>query len=190
MGARCLGLVPRVRGRRRQMPSDYALEKPHSAYPESIRSVRAGVEAMRLDDLGKVMMVTSARPSEGKSSLAMTLGRMDAGCGQRVVVVDCDMRRPSLHVLAGLPAGLGLAELVSRRCAFRDVVRRDAGSTLDLVLAGSTQDPGAVIGSAGMRELLQTLRADYDVVLLDTPRAPSCPTRGSWRRSATASCLS
>jgi hypothetical protein len=105
-----LGLVPILRGTSAigKKPHDYILEKPTSAYAESIRSLHT---SLLLSDIKKrpgIVLFSSAMPNEGKTAVAVSLGRMLASLGQRVLLIDCDLRRPSLHQVFGVSDQPGL----------------------------------------------------------------------------------
>ena len=113
LGVPTLAMVPRLDGPRRAgiAAQDYVLERPRSRYAEALREILTGLMLRRgeggEEPSGRVVLVTSALPGEGKSTLTLSLARAAAAEGLRVMVIDADLRKPSLHELVGLQAGGG-----------------------------------------------------------------------------------
>jgi succinoglycan biosynthesis transport protein ExoP len=169
-GLPCFALIPEVRRRAlgHLKIHDYVVRRPLTAFAEQIRALRASVS---LDiDHPQIITVTAARPSEGKSLLALALGRSAQLGGERVLAIDCDVRQGSfLHRLDASPAP-GLMEVLRGETAWRDAVQEDAISGMKFITAG--KPGGDVLGlflSDGMRQLLAEVRDDYDLILLDAP---------------------
>src|SRR5690606_19601360 len=103
-GVPVIGMVPLVknRGVGRKNPSIYALQNPLSAYTESIRLIRTRIQGVRTHRQSQVVLVTSALPDEGKTELSLALGRLSAASGQRVMLIECDLRRPSIAADLGI----------------------------------------------------------------------------------------
>ena len=122
-GMNCLGLVPLVSTGRRGSPADYLVEKPNSAFAEAIRTITVWLDVLHGTGTGRSVLITSAVPGEGKTSLTMALGRQTAHAGERVVIVDLDFRRPSTHRVGKISNTPGVAGVLSgiasstRRCA-------------------------------------------------------------------------
>jgi capsular exopolysaccharide synthesis family protein len=172
LGLRCLALIPeigrRTLGRRRLF--DYPLDKPLSPYAEQIRALRAGLWLGRARP--RIVAFTAARPSEGKTSVTLALARCAALCGERVAVIDCDLRQPSIGRMLGLDGGPGLIDCLQGRADLGDVLRHDQATGLAVMPAGELHTDGmAVFQSGAMAALLQRLRREYDLVLLDAPPA-------------------
>lgn len=118
---------------------------------------------------GRVLTITSGRPGEGKSmvsgNLAVELARDD----RRVCLIECDLRRPRIMAYLGIAQRLGLSDLLAGDTALKDV-RRPLLPGLDVIGAGQTPpNPSELLGSAGMKSLLDQLALEYDFVLLDSP---------------------
>ncbi len=168
----CFALVPEVSRRTlgRLRVEDYAAMKPLSAFAEQVRSLRAGLwlGAKR----PRAVAITAARSAEGKSTVAVALGRSAALSGERVVLLDCDLRHPSLARLFGGEGRAGLAEYLRGDAALDEVIRKDPLTSMAYVGAGSGGPDGfGLFLSEAMARAVQTLRDDYDLVLLDTPPA-------------------
>ena len=166
-----LGLLPNLKGVRTlgKPPQDYILENPTSAFGESIRTMHTNLLLSDLAKRPKVVLLTSALPNEGKTSTAVSLGRLQAQVGQKVVVVDCDVRRPSIHKALNIESGPGLVQCLLGEATVEDVIRHDPESGLDVLLAGGTPpNPPDLFDSIPMQKLLTTLARKYDLVLLDS----------------------
>ena len=162
-----LGLVPKLS--RSTTPPDYVLKKPMSAYAEALRNIRLGVALSNVDRPPKVVLVTSSVPQEGKSSTSLALARLLAKSGQRTLLIDCDLRRPSLHHTLGMPRVPGLVEVLSEQIPVEEAVRTDEPSGLDYLSSGGhAPNPADLLGSEHMRALLQRVGGAYDLVILDS----------------------
>ena len=176
LGVPTLALVPKLEGPRRAgiAPQDYVLDRPRSRYAEALREVLTGLLLRRPEEAGassrgRVVLVTSALPGEGKSTLTLSLARAAAGEGLRVMVVDADLRRPTLHELVGLKQGAGLVEVLRREVPLADVLATDPRAPLKL-LPGSKRlsQPTRLLGQDGIGALLAALRPAFDLVLVDS----------------------
>ena len=121
-----------------------------------------------------IIGVTSAQPSEGKSTVSINLAYSLAEQGKSVIVLDCDLRRPAIHGNMGIPQSPGLTEVMSGKANLSNVVTRYQSSTgstyFDLVVAGELPDnPSEILGSKNFLQLLNVVSGAYDVVILDLP---------------------
>jgi succinoglycan biosynthesis transport protein ExoP len=156
--------------------SDFAracLQHPDGTIAESMRQIRATIlKRLELNDQ-KSLLLASAAPSSGGSSVASNLGVSLARVDKRVLLIDANLRKPSLHQIFGQPAGPGLAELL----------RNEAGGLTDLAKATSEQNlwllPAGLqrsgvfdrLNTADMRALVEQAEREYDIVLIDAPPA-------------------
>jgi polysaccharide biosynthesis transport protein len=167
MGMAPLGLVPALKSS--DNADTYVLENPASAYSEAIRSLHTSLLLSDVDRPPKVVLVTSSLPSEGKSTVCLSLAHLLAGVGQKVVVVDCDLRRPSMHVSFGAPSRPGLVEFLAGKSTLEEVINKDQNSRAHLIPAGSpAPNPPDLLSSGHMRRLLKGLSDAYDLVILDS----------------------
>lgn len=151
-------------------PHDYVLEKPASAFAEAVRTLHVSLSLADVDNPPKIILMTSSRPGEGKSSLSLALGRLVARTGQKVVIIDCDLRRSVLHRLLKLPAEPGLVELLAGKASLAETIRKDQPSGADIIAAGGhAPNPADLLGSHQMKYLAAQLSNIYDFVVLDCP---------------------
>jgi succinoglycan biosynthesis transport protein ExoP len=165
MGVTPLGLIPRVRGWRE--PAQYVLDSPESAYTEALNAATTSLWMRR--NL-KSIIVASTLPKEGKSTFALSLARILALQGQRICLVDLDLRRPTIHRLAKIPLGPGLCDVFTGSCAIEQATTPDVAIGLDIIPAGEAPVvPSKLFRSEELRQLLRRLEHHWDVVLIDTP---------------------
>jgi capsular exopolysaccharide synthesis family protein len=166
-----LPLVPKSKTKNRLLPDD-GVVRPPSAYSEAIRRLYFSLQLSvnRGPKLG-LLLVTSAGAREGKSTMALSLARSAAIAGSRVVIVDSDLRRPTLHELLGLPNDGGFAELLAHPAAARSMLQPDPHSSCRVLTAGKIEmiQPAQVLTVEGLRGILRGLAAEFDLVILDAP---------------------
>ena len=169
-GLPAIGTVPKLRGRRGTMAYDDVVDRPYTALGESIRTLRTSLLLSNVDRPPRTVLITSSIPGEGKTTTALALARTAARHGQKCIIIDADLRDPSLHEAFGVPNGLGLIDHLSRGAAIDDLVQIDFKSGLHYIVSGPTvPHPADLLGSTKMRSLLRALERTYDLVVLDTP---------------------
>jgi succinoglycan biosynthesis transport protein ExoP len=149
---------------------------PFSRFSEGVRSIKLAIEMENKTRPSKVIGFTSALPHEGKSTVALAVGQLIARNGSRVVVIDGDLRNPSLTRSVAPSAASGLIELMRGETSPEDAIWKDQSSGLSFVPVIAhlgTQDPPSVLSSAELKTLLDGLRKQYDYILVDlSPLAP------------------
>ncbi len=170
-GLPVLGATPRLGRRdRRRPPHQTAFDRPSSAYSEAVRSIRTGLMLSDPDNPPKTVLITSAVSGEGKSALTLSLAALATRSGQRCIVVDGDMRHPTLHAMLGQPNEIGLSDYIAGDVQLEDVIEIDPRSGIHYIAGGShVAHPADLIGSAKMRALLGHLQELYDLVMIDSP---------------------
>jgi exopolysaccharide transport family protein len=173
-----LAVVPMLKGERRV--ADKIVQKPLSVYSEAIRSVHAGLQLSNVDRPPKVIVVTSSMPNEGKTSLAVSLGRLASKGGARVLLIDGDLRHPSIAgQFSPRAPEAGLVEVLAGRLELGAVMHRDPISPLEFVpVAAPPANPADLLASQAMRTLITALRDHYDLIIIDAaPVLPVSDTR-------------
>ena len=180
LGLNTLGLVPMLeRMKRGQKPYQYLMEKPLSAYAESIRSVFTAIKLSNVDKQPKVVLITSSLPQEGKTTLAVSLATFAARSHKRVLIMDLDLRHPSVHRELGWQVSGGIVEFMANERSLEEVIHHDLETGLHfLPIKGQTTNPTDLLDSQRMRLLLDHCRDNYDYVVLDSaPLASVTDTR-------------
>ncbi|MGE0829406.1 MAG: GumC family protein [Hyphomonadaceae bacterium] len=151
-----------------QHPAGYLVERQMSAFTEALRVLRTSILYGRIDQKVQVVAVTSALPDEGKTTVSLCLARVAALSGQKVLLIDCDLRRRSLKDVLGLEPPLGLLQVLSGEANWRQTIYVDEASGMHLLpLKDSSFTPQDVFGSDGMVKLLNELRGAYDLIVMD-----------------------
>lgn len=163
-----LGRIPQYKIRERPALARLA---PTDALAEAHRTVRHSIAFASLDDPARRLAVTSATPGEGKSTVAANLAISLAQDGERVLVVDADLRRPTQHrMYPSLVATPGLVEVVSREVSAVEAIQATEVDGVWVLAAGSgPQNPTHVLESRRFSEVLDQLADAYDILLLDAP---------------------
>jgi non-specific protein-tyrosine kinase len=144
---------------------------PRSPVSEAYRTLRTNLDFSSLDKPVKTMLVTSAGPEEGKSTVLANLAVTTAQTGRKVILVDCDLRRPTLHNIFNLKNDVGLTTMVVDDVAMESPPLQDTGvEGLQLVSSGPLPpNPSELLGSRRMEEIVAALLERADVVLFDAP---------------------
>jgi len=149
-------------------------ESPYSPRSEAYRRLRTNVQFLDVDGPNNTILITSSLAGEGKSSTTINLAITMAAAGQKVVIVDADLRRPSIAKYLGLEGSVGLTTILIGRASVEDVVQPWGNGNLDVITAGQIPpNPSELLGSARMAELIEHLSQTYDVVIVDC--APLLP---------------
>jgi capsular exopolysaccharide synthesis family protein len=150
-------------------PSGYLVGRPMSAFTEALRVLRTVIVYSKLDFSVKVVAITSALPDEGKTTISMCLARVAAMSGQKVCVVDCDLRKQSINDVIDIETDVGILQVLAGEAPWRSAIVRDPNSEAHVLpVAASGFTPRDVFGSEAMGRLIAELRAQYDLVILDS----------------------
>jgi non-specific protein-tyrosine kinase len=171
LDAPVLGVVGKFKSGEDRTKDLVTVEAPRSAASESYRTVRTNVQFSSLDVPVGSIVVTSAQSREGKSTVAANLAVTMAQADKRVLLVDADLRRPSLHRLFGLSNRHGLTDLLlSERRAVEELALNTKVPGLRVLPSGpQPPNPSEALGSRRMRQALEEMRQLADVVILDSP---------------------
>jgi len=144
--------------------------RPKSRLAESYRAVRAAIFFGTRGQTHRVLQVTSANSGDGKTTLCCNLASAIAMSGKKVLLVDCDLRRPRVHKLFGLSLDVGLASVMRDGMDVPDAIQTTLVPNLDVMTVGPRVDnPAELLLSPQFTDLVQQLREKYDFVLMDTP---------------------
>jgi protein-tyrosine kinase len=154
-----------------------SLLQPDSFVAEQFRALRGRIDAMAAKRPIRSVAVASAMPGEGKTTAAVNLALVTAmSLDRRVLLIDCDLRKPKVHQALGLRPEAGLAEVLSGQLPLEQALLKVDGANLDvLAVRGRPANPSELLSSAAMRELIEAVSQRYDRVILDTPAALGLP---------------
>jgi succinoglycan biosynthesis transport protein ExoP len=145
--------------------------RPQSQMAESYRALRTSLLLTSLGAPPKVILITSALPQEGKTTTSLNTAIVLAQKGSRVLLIDADMRRPSVHKALGMGPRTGLSNVLTGNAQLHNaIVRSTLIPTLYILTAGTPPpNPAELLASANMRDVLNELREQYDHIVIDTP---------------------
>ncbi|UPJ26029.1 MULTISPECIES: polysaccharide biosynthesis tyrosine autokinase [unclassified Bradyrhizobium] len=150
----------------------YVVDNPLSRFSEAVRSLKVAVDLNSIVRENRVLAVTSTLPNEGKSTLSTNLAQLIAHGGARVILIDADLRNPSLSRALLPDARAGLVDVVAQHAKLDDVLTVDPQTKLAILPAGTTSKllhTNEILASKPMRDLMALLRTKYDYVVLDMP---------------------
>lgn len=162
-------LYEKIKGK---LPGQHLLAVTNSEDPgiESLRSLRTALQFALLDARNNVVLFTGPTPGIGKSFVSANFAAVLGAGNKRVLLIDADLRKGYINQYFGLDRGPGLSELVAGSKTFDQVVRRNVAPGVDLIPTGALPpNPGELLLSATTVHLVQTLQAQYDLVIIDTP---------------------
>lgn len=140
------------------------------AIVESYKSARTNIMFSLSGDDDKVFAVTSYSKGEGKGTVSSNLAISFAKMEKRVLLLDCDLRRPNLHNIFKLENKTGLSNVIGKMGSFEETVHRDVLPNLDILTSGTIPpNPSELIGSNRFSQLVQRAKAEYDYIIIDTP---------------------
>ncbi|SMF92173.1 capsular exopolysaccharide family [Paenibacillus uliginis N3/975] len=143
---------------------------PKSPISEVYRLLRTKIQFSSKDEELRIVMVTSSQAGEGKTTTTSNLAVTYAQEGKKVLLIDADMRKPSLHRIFSQLNHQGLSTLLTGHTSVQDAIQETTVSHLSLLPSGPVPaNPSELMDSTAMRELLEQLKQQYDVILMDTP---------------------
>jgi capsular exopolysaccharide synthesis family protein len=170
LGDAIVGLLPEVTGKGKEPTHLLELDDPRHGYAESYRSLRSALLFLPSEgERPKILLITSAMPNEGKSTVAANLARTLALAGSRVLLVDGDLRRGHLHRSLKMQAEPGLAELLHKTCEPDQAIQRDSLPNFSFISCGAKSgNPGDLFLGSGLDEILARWRREFDYVVIDS----------------------
>ncbi len=164
-----------ARARERIVAADSVIDSPLGTFSESVRGLQMGLALSNVDQSPKVVVITSAVPSEGKTTTALSLARHAAQSGKKVVLIDGDLRRPSILKMAALEAHeFGLIDVLRGTCTLEQAMVKDPLGPLSMLPAvKSVSNAPDLLESHAMQRLVEQLSSSFDLVVIDS--APILP---------------
>ncbi|WP_085990879.1 CpsD/CapB family tyrosine-protein kinase [Oceanobacillus senegalensis] len=143
---------------------------PKSTVAEQYRTVRTNLQFAAVDETLQAVLVTSASPEEGKSMTAANLAIVYAQQGKKVLLVDADMRKPTMHYTFQLENLQGLSNVLVGDTMVAQAIQASGEENLDVITCGPVPpNPSELLASKRMQELMNDLRQSYDVIIVDSP---------------------
>ncbi|MFD1403893.1 polysaccharide biosynthesis tyrosine autokinase [Robinsoniella peoriensis] len=170
----CLAYIPKVKEKKRTnkevrhiLISD---KKVSYDFRQAIRSIQSRTAKHLKEENAKILMITSSLPSEGKTTFAVNLAQAMADEGKRVVLVDCDLRHPSIGTMLGIEnSGEGLQDVIENKLELEKAVKKYRDHIMVLCAGKAREDTANVLSNPRFQEILDSLGSEYDYVVIDTP---------------------
>lgn len=174
----CLGLIPRLGkfSKKLNSPEAYVQKYPASPLSESIRSLFAGVQFNQsMGGMPKVVQFTSTHPGEGKSTIARCLAILKRQAGMKTIVIDADIRNPSLHKVFKSPLRPGLADYLNGKVALHQIIRQHKSGVYVITAGMARKSPTDLLPQEALDILIKDLSEVFDLIVLDSPPVLAAP---------------
>lgn len=144
-------------------------KEPKSIAAESYRTLRTNIQYSSFDKEYRVIVVTSSEPGEGKSTTASNLALSMAQGEKKVILIDCDLRKPSLHKKFKISNLVGLSDVIIGKAELATAIHRYNKNLVVLTSGKIPPNPSEMLSSKAMTNLLESLKDTFDYIILDTP---------------------
>jgi capsular exopolysaccharide synthesis family protein len=172
LGLPFIGLIPTIKSMQGAKRDEFLLTvtSPKSVFSEAFRNIRGNILLSTGDHPPQVIQICSAVFSEGKSTVCSNLATIMAAAGERVLIIDGDMRKPVLHKMFKISNARGLSSVLSGQIELDEAIRDTQVENVSIIPAGPiSPNPTELLGSRTMKILLAELRQRYDRVIIDCP---------------------
>ncbi len=143
---------------------------PKSPISEAYRVLRTNIQYSSVDNPIKVVTVTSAGPGEGKTTTSINIAIAFVQTGYKVLVIDGDLRKPKVHKVMEMENHNGLVNILANKDDYKKYVKKSEIEGLDIITSGAIPpNPSELLESNQMKLLIQTIREDYNLVIIDAP---------------------
>jgi capsular exopolysaccharide synthesis family protein len=147
-----------------------SLKNPKSRTSEAFRTLRTNIQFSSLDKEVKCIVVTSSGSGEGKSTVMSNLAITIAESGKKVVLIDCDLRKPSIHKKLGVTNSIGVTNMLVQGVQKEEAIFKTAVNNLFVLTSGPIPpNPAELLGSKKMQSIIEELKTEFDFVLIDAP---------------------
>ncbi|WP_438448541.1 CpsD/CapB family tyrosine-protein kinase [Gorillibacterium sp. sgz5001074] len=145
---------------------------PKSPIAEAYRTLRTNIDFSSVDEAVQIIMLTSTQPGEGKSTTTANLALAYVQAGKRVLLIDADLRKPTIHKIFNRTNRVGLTSLLAGNRQIQELPMDSYIDNLDILTSGPIPpNPSELLASKKMKALLEELRNMYDMIIIDTPPA-------------------
>jgi len=146
------------------------VHSPKSTASEAYRGIRTSLLFSSADAAPQVILVTSSGPREGKTTCSANIAAAMAQAGGRVIIVDCDLRRPRIHQLMGRDRAVGTSNVLVANCTLDEAIQTSDIPNVDIIPSGPVPpNPSELLGSQHMAAMLAELRQRYERIIIDSP---------------------
>ena len=175
-GVTVIGEIPSAPTKRRKKTLEYLVSKPNSAFSEAVRNLRTSLLLSNVDKPPQVIMMTSSIPGEGKTTLSMALTRNPSLMGKKVLLIEGDVRRRAFSEYFDLTGQKGILSACMEEAPLQDILYRSEDLAAD-ILAGETSKVNAAdfFSSDRLAKLIERVRKDYDLIIIDAPPVLAVP---------------
>ncbi|MCK5374113.1 MAG: AAA family ATPase [Alphaproteobacteria bacterium] len=181
-GLPCYALIPETKKEDDEILSDYVLNYPSSTLVEALRSLRLNIKLKNghFTKDNKVILVTSSKDNEGKTTLCTWLGRLAAKSGEKVLLIDANLRAPAVHQALNGENTMSLIEYLTGKASLNEVIDKSTDPSGMHIIYGRAAPNSALdlLSTKKMGQLIEDMKASYDLVIIDTP---SCLTNADAR---------
>ncbi|MBT3202055.1 MAG: polysaccharide biosynthesis tyrosine autokinase [Phycisphaerales bacterium] len=171
VGAPVLGVVPSMKGKHETAESARLVaDDPTSHIAEAYRTIRTGVFFGVPDGEAKTILVTSPTAGDGKTTMACNLSIAMAQAGQRVLLIDCDFRKPRVHKVFKMDGEVGMSNVLAGRSELSDAIQLNGVQNLSVLPCGPTPpNPSEMLNSQAFLDVLEKIKDEYDHIIIDSP---------------------
>lgn len=143
---------------------------PKSIISETYRTLRTNIQYSNIDGDLRSIIITSSSPSEGKSTTVANLSIAIAQTGKNILIIDADLRKPSIHKKFQISNQVGLTNVLTEQCEIFSAIQKSEVKNLYILASGPIPpNPSELLGSKKMLTLLELLKTKFDMVIIDTP---------------------
>ena len=147
-----------------------SLKNPKSRTAEAFRTLRTNIQFSSLDNELKCIVVTSSGSGEGKSTVMSNLAITMAESGKKVILIDCDLRKPSIHKKLGVTNSIGLTNMLVQGVKKEECIFKTSVNNLFVLTSGPIPpNPAELLGTKKMHNLIEDLKEEFELVLIDAP---------------------
>lgn len=170
MGLQLIGVIPQIKKLEQSEKAQIVINNADRQVSEAFLTLHSGLRLKDESKNAKCMLITSTVPGEGKSFTTTNIALTFAAHGERVIIVDCDLRKPSIHKGLKLENNKGVIDVCSGGLTLDEVIIRGVHNNLDVLVAGGrAKNPTHILNSKNFETTLAELRKRYDRVFIDTP---------------------
>ncbi|HUR56944.1 MAG TPA: polysaccharide biosynthesis tyrosine autokinase [Opitutaceae bacterium] len=170
VGLPLIGVIPQIKRMDQSDKAQIVMSNADRLVAEAFLTLHSSLRLKEESKNAKCILITSTVPGEGKSFTTTNLALTYASHGERVAIVDCDLRKPNIHKSFKIDNARGVIDVCTGKAALADVVVRNVQPNLDIIPAGGrAKNPTQILNSKGFEDLVSDLRKNYDRVFFDTP---------------------